>query len=68
MTEDSLRAAPTEQSLREAPAELSRREPPAKESASLPWSAVGMMTIVLVAGAFVTGWHFGRRWGRMVGW
>jgi len=51
-----------------AETEVSRREPAGKESTSAPWAAVGTVTMVLVVGAFVSGWHFGRRWGRLIGW
>jgi hypothetical protein len=44
--------------------ELDRPE----EDESLPWGAVGVVVLVLVTGAFATGWHFGRRWGRLMGW
>ena len=45
-----------------------RREPAAEESTTAPWGAFGMVLTVLVGAAFVTGWHFGRRWGRVMGW
>jgi hypothetical protein len=45
-----------------------RREQAAKDSTNPPWGAVGMVMMFLVAGAFLTGWHLGRRWGRLMGW
>jgi hypothetical protein len=39
-----------------------------KDGSDLPWAGVGVVVLVAVAGAFVTGWHFGRRWGRLMGW
>jgi hypothetical protein len=39
-----------------------------KDGSDVPWAGVGVVVLVLVAGAFVTGWHFGRRWGRLMGW
>ena len=47
---------------------ITRREPAVEESTTAPWGAFGMILTVLVVGAFVTGWHFGRRWGRVMGW
>jgi hypothetical protein len=44
--------------------ELDRPE----DDESLPWGAVGVVVLVLVTGAFASGWHFGRRWGRLMGW
>ena len=32
------------------------------------WAAVAVAVVVLVPVAFATGWHFGRRWGRLMGW
>jgi hypothetical protein len=29
---------------------------------------MGIAVVVLVTGAFVTGWRLGRSWGRLVGW
>ena len=47
---------------------VTRPEPAAEESSSAPWAAFGTVLTVLVAGAFVTGWHFGRRWAHLMGW
>ena len=41
---------------------------PDDDGSDLPWAAVGVVVLVLVTGAFVSGWHFGRRWGRLMGW
>jgi hypothetical protein len=38
------------------------------DDSDVPWAGIGVVVVVLVAGAFVTGWHFGRRWGRLMGW
>jgi hypothetical protein len=38
------------------------------DGSDLPWAAVGVVVLVLVTGAFASGWHFGRRWGRLMGW
>jgi hypothetical protein len=49
--------------------ESSPPDPPAsQERSDPPWASVGVVVFALVTGAFVTGWHFGRRWGRLVGW
>ena len=45
-----------------------RPDPAAKESTSAPWGAFGVVVTVLVVGAFVSGFHFGRRWVRVMGW
>jgi len=45
-----------------------RQESPPAGRTEPPWPAMGLVVLVLVSGAFATGWHFGRRWGRMVGW
>ena len=42
--------------------------PEQDDGSDLPWAAVGMVVLVLVTGAFASGWHFGRRWGRLMGW
>lgn len=34
----------------------------------VPWAGIGLLVTVLVTGAFAAGWHFGRRWGRLMGW
>jgi hypothetical protein len=47
---------------------ISRRRPAAEVSTSPSWGAFGVVLTVLVAGAFGTGWHFGRRWARVMGW
>jgi hypothetical protein len=47
---------------------ITRREPVTQESSTAPWPAFGMIMTVLVAGAFATGWHFGRRWAHVMGW
>jgi hypothetical protein len=38
------------------------------DDSDMPWAAVGVVVLVLVTGAFASGWHFGRRWGRLMGW
>ena len=48
-------------------AEADRSEPD-DDGSDVPWAGIGAVVLVLVAGAFVTGWHFGRRWGRLMGW
>jgi hypothetical protein len=45
-----------------------RRYVPAPPGTDGKWAAVAMAVVVLVALSFATGWHFGRRWGRMMGW
>ncbi len=40
----------------------------AENGSALPWTGVGAVVLVLVTGAFVTGWVLGRRWGRLMGW
>jgi hypothetical protein len=47
---------------------ITRPEPVTEKSTTAPWGAFGMVVTVLVAGAFVTGWHFGRRWAHVMGW
>jgi hypothetical protein len=47
---------------------ITRREPVTEESTTAPWATFGMVLTVLVAGAFATGWHFGRRWAHLMGW
>jgi hypothetical protein len=42
--------------------------PEQDDGSDLPWAAVGVVVLVLVTGAFASGWHFGRRWGRLMGW
>jgi len=42
--------------------------PEQDDGSDLPWAAVGAVVLVLVTGAFASGWHFGRRWGRLMGW
>lgn len=49
-----------------AEAEVNR--PKEDDGSDLPWAAVGVVVLVLVTGAFASGWHFGRRWGRLMGW
>ena len=39
-----------------------------KDGSDPPWAAIGVVVLVLVTGAFASGWHFGRRWGRLMGW
>jgi hypothetical protein len=39
-----------------------------KDGSDVPWAGVGAVVLVLVTGAFVTGWRLGRRWGRLMGW
>ena len=38
------------------------------DGSGVQWAGFGLLTVVLVAGAFAAGWHFGRRWGRLMGW
>lgn len=38
------------------------------DDSELPWAGIGVVVLVLVTGAFASGWHFGRRWGRLMGW
>ena len=38
------------------------------DGSDVPWAGIGLMMTVLVTGAFAAGWHFGRRWGRLMGW
>ena len=33
-----------------------------------PWAGVGAVVVVLVTVAFASGWHLGRKWGRLMGW
>jgi hypothetical protein len=33
-----------------------------------PWTGVGVVVLVLVTVAFVSGWRLGRKWGRLMGW
>jgi hypothetical protein len=40
----------------------------AEDGSALPWTGVGAVVLVLVTGAFVSGWVLGRRWGRLMGW
>ena len=40
----------------------------AEGGSALPWTGVGAVVLVLVTGAFVSGWVLGRRWGRLMGW
>ena len=47
---------------------ITRPEPVTEKSTTAPWGAFGIVVTVLVAGAFVTGWHFGRRWAHVMGW
>jgi hypothetical protein len=42
--------------------------PEEDDGSDVPWAAVGVVVLVLVTGAFASGWHFGRRWGRLMGW
>ena len=50
-------------------AEESRQKPPPVERPDPSRAAaMGVVVLALVSGAFATGWHFGRRWGRLVGW
>jgi hypothetical protein len=42
--------------------------PEEDNGSDVPWAAVGIVVLVLVTGAFASGWHFGRRWGRLMGW
>jgi hypothetical protein len=47
---------------------ITQQEPLSEGSTTTPWASLGMVLTVLVAGAFATGWHFGRRWTRVLGW
>lgn len=38
------------------------------DDSDVPWAGIGVVVLVLVTGAFASGWHFGRRWGRLMGW
>lgn len=38
------------------------------DGSDVPWAGIGVLMVVLVTGAFAAGWHFGRRWGRLMGW
>ena len=38
------------------------------DDSELPWAGIGVVVLVLVTGAFASGWHLGRRWGRLMGW
>lgn len=42
--------------------------PEKDDGSDVPWAGVGVVVLVLVTGAFAAGWHFGRRWGRLMGW
>jgi hypothetical protein len=47
---------------------ITRPEPVTEVNSTPPWGAFGLVMTVLVAGAFATGWHFGRRWAHVMGW
>jgi hypothetical protein len=47
---------------------ITRPEPVTEVSTIAPRGALGMVVTALIAGAFVTGWHFGRRWAHLIGW
>jgi hypothetical protein len=49
-------------------AEVEVDRPKEDDGSDVPWAAVGVVVLVLVTGAFASGWHFGRRWGRLMGW
>ena len=49
-------------------AELSRQESRLSDPSDPPWAGVGVVVLALVVGAFASGWHLGRRWGRLMGW
>ena len=49
-------------------AQEGQQKPRTAERSDPPWAAMGVVVLTLVSGAFVTGWHFGRRWGRLMGW
>jgi len=49
-------------------AEEGRKESPPVQRSDPPWAAMGVVVLVAMSGAFATGWHFGRRWGRLMGW
>ena len=49
-------------------AELSQQESHPSDSSEPPWAGVGVVVLVLVTVAFVSGWRLGRSWGRLVGW
>ena len=38
------------------------------DDSDVPWAGIGVVVLVLVTGAFASGWHLGRRWGRLMGW
>lgn len=42
--------------------------PDDKDDSDVPWAGIGVVVLVLVTGAFASGWHLGRRWGRLMGW
>jgi hypothetical protein len=42
--------------------------PEDKDGSDLPWAGVGVVVLVLVVGAFATGWRLGRGWSRLTGW
>jgi hypothetical protein len=46
--------------------QLHRRDD--KDDSDVPWAGIGVVMLVLVTGAFASGWHLGRRWGRLMGW
>lgn len=49
-------------------AKVAPDRPDDKDDSDVPWAGIGLAVLVLVTGAFATGWHFGRRWGRLMGW
>ncbi|HEY7104433.1 MAG TPA: hypothetical protein VH573_22575 [Mycobacteriales bacterium] len=51
-----------------AGAEVEVHRPDEDDGSDMPWAAVSVLVLVLVTGAFASGWHFGRRWGRLMGW
>ena len=48
--------------------EVERDRPDDKDDSDVPWAGIGVVMLVLVTGAFASGWHLGRRWGRLMGW
>lgn len=45
-----------------------RPEAAGRAASDPPWAGVGVVVVVLVTGAFVSGWRLGRKWGRLMGW
>jgi hypothetical protein len=45
-----------------------RPDVPGRADSDPPWAGVGVVVVVLVTAAFVSGWRLGRKWGRLMGW